>query len=130
MTLDEALAFEYDMLVLPGGQPGATHLEKDPRITGLVQSMAADDKYVSAICAAPKVLASAGILTNNKVTCYPGTFQTGDFESVTVTGTAVEEAGKVITSRGPGTAMDFALTLIEKLEGRDIRDKVEAGLVR
>lgn len=128
MTLDEALATEYDMVVLPGGQPGATHLENDPRITRLVQSMAANGKYVSAICAAPKVLASAGIQGN--VTCYPGTFQTGDFESVTVTGNAVEQAGKVITSRGPGTAMDFALTLIEKLEGRDVRDKVEAGLVR
>lgn len=129
-TLDEALKHEYDMVVLPGGQPGATHLENDPRIIKLVQDMAAQGKYTTAICAAPRVLATAGILTNKSVTCYPGTFNSNDFEGVTVTGNTVEDAGMVVTSRGPGTAMDFTLTLIEKLKGKAVRDKVEAGLVR
>ena len=129
-TLDEALKHDYDMIVLPGGQPGATHLEKDPRIIKLVQQMAANNKYTAAICAAPKVLATAGILANKSATCYPGTFSSNDFDNVTVTDNTVEEAGMVITSRGPGTAMDFTLTLIEKLKGKTVRDKVEAGLVR
>lgn len=118
------------MIVLPGGQPGATNLENDPRIIKLVQTMAAQGKFTAAVCAAPRVLAAAGTLKGKQVTCYPGTFKTGDFDNVTVTNDAVVDAGKVITSRGPGTAMDFALMLIEKLEGRAVRDKVEAGLVR
>lgn len=130
ITLDEALNNTYDMIVLPGGQPGATNLENDPRIIKLVQTMAAQDKFTAAVCAAPRVLAAAGTLKGKQVTCYPGTFKTGDFDNVTVTNDAVVDAGKVITSRGPGTAMDFALMLIEKLEGRAVRDKVEAGLVR
>lgn len=130
MTLDEALNNSYDMIVLPGGQPGATYLEKDSRIIKLIQSMAAQDKYTAAVCAAPKVLATAGVLKGKGATCYPGTFASGDFEDVTVTNDVIVDAGKVITSRGPGTAMDFALALIEKLEGKAVRDKVEAGLVR
>ena len=89
--------------------------------------MADKGQYVAAICAAPKVLANAGVLKGRKATCYPDVLDALDIKSE---GSAVVEDGNIITSRGPGTAMDFALTLIEKLVGKEKRDEVEKGLVR
>lgn len=128
VTLDVALQEQYDMVVLPGGMPGAAHLKDDPRIIRLLQQMAAAGKYTAAICAAPMVLAEAGVLAGKRATSYPG-FLDG-LPGVTVRAEAVVQDGTVLTSRGPGTAMDFALALIEVLAGRARRDEVEAGLVR
>lgn len=128
--LDSALKQEYDMIVLPGGLPGADHLDNDPRIKSLLQKMAADQKYTTAICAAPKVLANAGVLDGRKATSYPGFLDDLDLPNTKISKDAVVIDGKVITSRGPGTAMDFALTLIETLLGKQKRDEVEAGLAR
>jgi protein deglycase len=127
-TLDSALQDEYDMVVLPGGMPGATHLKEDPRILDLLRKMAAAGKYTAAICAAPMVLAEAGVLNGKQATSYPGFLDA--LPGVTVSAAAVVQDGKVLTSRGPGTAMDFALTLIETLAGADKRQQVEAALVR
>ena len=92
--------------------------------------MAASDKYVAAICAAPKVLASAGLLDGKRATAYPGTLEKLNLTNTTITADVTIKDGKVITSRGPGTAMDFALSLIEILVDKDKRSEVEAGLVR
>ncbi len=127
-TLDEATKHDYDMVVLPGGQPGATNLKADQRVLALLQQMAQREKYVTAICAAPSVLATAGLLDGKRATSFPGALD--PFPQVTRQPGAVVEDGKLITSRGPGTAMDFALTLVERLAGRAKRDEVEAGLQR
>jgi 4-methyl-5(b-hydroxyethyl)-thiazole monophosphate biosynthesis len=129
-TLDAALQRDYDMIVLPGGLPGADHLENDKRVIKRIQQMAADGKYVCAICAAPKVLATAGVLDGKRATSYPGVLDKMGLADVTYTGSAVEIDGKVVTSRGPGTAMDFALQLIELLAGSGRRKTVEKALVR
>jgi 4-methyl-5(b-hydroxyethyl)-thiazole monophosphate biosynthesis len=129
-TLDSAIEHEYDMLVLPGGQPGATHLEQDARIVTLVRKMARDKRFTAAICAAPKVLARAGVLDGKRATAFPGSLDPAQWPRVQVGNRAVVTDGKVITSRGPGTAMDFALELIGLLAGREKRDQVEAGLQR
>ena len=128
--LDSALKQEYEMIVLPGGLPGADHLDNDPRIRSLLKKMAGNLKYTAAICAAPKALANAGVLNNKKATSYPGFLDDLNLPGTKITNEAVVVDGKVITSRGPGTAMDFALTLIETLLGKQKRDEVEAGLVR
>ena len=128
--LDTALQDDYDMLVLPGGLPGADHLDNDERIKNILIKMANSEKFTAAICAAPKVLANAGILNGKKATSYPGFLDNLNLDSTDISNDAVITDGKVITSRGPGTAMDFALTLIESLEGKDKRDEVEKGLVR
>jgi len=128
-TLDAALGREYDMVVLPGGQPGADNLDKDPRIHTLLRSMAADGKFTAAICAAPKVLANAGLLHGRRATAFPGTLE-GVEGDIQLLSDAVVTDGTVITSRGPGTAMDFALELIEVLGDRATRDRVEAALQR
>jgi 4-methyl-5(b-hydroxyethyl)-thiazole monophosphate biosynthesis len=127
-SLDEALKRSFDMVVLPGGQPGTNNLKADARIIKLVQNMAAQDRYVSAICAAPSVLATAGLLDGKRATSFPGSLDS--FHKVSRQPQAVVEDGKLITSRGPGTAMDFALTLVERLTSKAKRDEVEAGLVR
>ncbi|UCC56290.1 MAG: DJ-1/PfpI family protein [Gammaproteobacteria bacterium] len=130
MTLDEALVQNYDMVVLPGGLPGADHLDNDTRVTGLLKQMAADGKYTAAICAAPKVLASSGLLDGKRATSYPGALQPESVPGMDYVDKSVVTDDKVITSRGPGTAMDFALQLIDVLAGTDRRNEVEAGLLR
>ncbi len=130
MTLDEALYGEYDMVVLPGGLPGATNLQNDQRIIALLKKMAAAGKYTAAICAAPKVLATAGLLQDKHVTCYPGSIDSTVHPEVSIDPKAIVIDGKVVTSRGPGTAMDFALELIHLLAGQETTNQVEDGLKR
>ncbi len=127
-TLEAVLEDEFDMLVLPGGLPGADHLDQDPRIHRLLQRFSATGRYTAAICAAPKVLANAGLLDGKNATSYPGFLET--FPRVEAVVAPVVTDGKVITSRGPGTAMDFALALIEVLTDKTTRDQVEETLVR
>jgi 4-methyl-5(b-hydroxyethyl)-thiazole monophosphate biosynthesis len=118
------------MIVLPGGLAGAENLDSDPRIHALLHRMSKDGKYVAAICAAPKVLATAGLLEHKKATSFPGVLEKLALPSTELTSRAVQIDGTLITSRGPGTAMDFALKLIELLLGRKARDEVEVPLQR
>lgn len=127
-TLDAVLHEDFDMIVLPGGQPGTNHLKADARVLKLTQRMAQQDKYVAAICAAPSVLAAAGLLDGKQATSFPGALAA--FPKVKQQHAAIVEDGKIITSRGPGTAMDFALALVERLAGPAKRQEVEAGLQR
>ncbi|MCK5878095.1 MAG: DJ-1/PfpI family protein [Candidatus Marithrix sp.] len=127
-TLDKVLQQEFDMIVLPGGLPGSDHLNNDSRIQTLLKKMQQQGKYIAAICAAPKVLANAGLLDGKSATSYPGVLQTT--ENINFIDKPIVKDGLVITSKGPGTAMDFSLELIEILVGCETRNKVEAGLVR
>ncbi len=129
-TLDEVVNQTFDMIVLPGGLPGADHLNNDPRIHKLLKDTQQQGKYIAAICAAPKVLADAGLLANKSATSYPGVLDKMQVPDMQFIDAPVVKDGQVVTSRGPGTAMDFALELIDTLVGRDTRDTVEAGLVR
>ena len=128
MPLDEALTLDYDMVALPGGLPGADHLAADWRITDLLRRMNDSGRLIGAVCAAPRVLARSGILHGRIATAYPGILQQEGHPDIS--GDAVTRDGTLITSRAAGTAMDFALELIEALAGPQARDKVEQGLVR
>jgi len=128
--LEDVIGDDFDMIVLPGGLPGADHLGRDARLIAKLHAMASDGLYICAICAAPKVLAEQGLLDGKRATAYPGVVELGAYPGVTWTGGAVEQDGRVITSRGPGTAMDFALALIAALCGDAVRGQVEQGLVR
>ncbi len=102
----------WDAVILPGGMPGSTHLRDDARVQALLKSQHARGATVAAICAAPIALAKAGVLVGRKATSYPG-FQPQlecDYRDETV---VVD--GNVVTSRGPGTAMAFALRLVALL---------------
>ena len=130
MALDAARAFDFDMIVLPGGMPGADHLKKDARVTALLRQFSAAGRYTAAICAAPSVLAHAGLLEGRAATSFPGFLDAGSAPGIRLRQDAVVIDGKVVTSRGAGTAMDFGLALVEVLEGAVIRREVESRLQR
>ncbi|MEW8147465.1 MAG: DJ-1 family glyoxalase III, partial [Candidatus Thiodiazotropha endolucinida] len=117
-TLDAVMDQAFDMMVLPGGLPGADNLDADPRIHEMLKRLNQQGKFTAAICAAPKVLAGAGLLQGRRATSYPGVLDNMDLPQVDVQLERVVSDDRVITSRGPGTAMDFALELIEQLSGR------------
>ncbi|MDX8378466.1 MAG: DJ-1/PfpI family protein [Gallionella sp.] len=127
-SLDAVQDDDFDLIVLPGGMPGTTHLRADKRVIQLVQKMSQQGKLVAAICAAPSVLACAGLLAGKRATCYPSFLD--EFQNIQLQTSAVVQDSNIITSRGPGTAMDFALTLVERLLGTEKRLTVEAELVR
>jgi protein deglycase len=129
-SIDKIMDEEFDLIVLPGGLPGADNLRDHAGVQSLLQRQHAKDKPVGAICAAPKALAASGILQGKTVTCYPGALDELDSSGFTITTNPIEIDGNIITSRGPGTAMDFALTLIERLANKSLRDQVAAQLVR
>jgi len=129
-SLDEVMARDFDMIALPGGMPGATHLRDDARVIAIIGRMAAAGLYTAAVCAAPIALEKAGVLAGKRATSYPGFIDKLGLPDTICVDDPVVVDGKVVTSRGPGTAMDFALMLVELLAGRDQRNQVEAGLMR
>lgn len=103
-----------DMLVLPGGLKGTQNLEKYKPLEKEIENFLEQDKYVTAICAAPTILGKRGILKGKKACCYEGMEE--DLLGALVTKETVAKDGKIITSRGMGTAIDFSLSLIEALK--------------
>lgn len=129
-SIDKVMDESFDLIALPGGLPGADHLRDNEQLQLLLKKQAKDNKFLAAICAAPKALAEAGLLNGKTATSYPGTLEALDNESINISQNPVEIDGKIVTSRGPGTAMDFALTLIELLEGTEKRQEINRQLVR
>lgn len=113
-----------EAIVLPGGMPGAKNLSESKALGSLLDRMNESGKIIGAICAAPAVvLAGRGLLDGRKATCYPS-FEK-DFTSKTTFSTArVVQDGHVITSRGPGSAFEFALELVERLAGKREAEKL------
>lgn len=129
--LDEAIGNEaISLVVLPGGMGGTEALAQASFFTRWLKDYAASGKYLAAICAAPLILDQEGLLENKGFTAYPGVLDHPESDGARYTGAAVEVDGSIITSRGPGTALDFALTLIEVLKDKALRDQVESDLVR
>jgi len=127
-TLDEVSRQEFDLVALPGGMPGATNLRDDPRIIAIIRRLHASGGRIAAICAAPMVLASAGVLKGRRATCYPGVLEHA--ADLTLVDEPVVVDDGLITSRGPGTALDFALELVAQLQGAAARQRVESQLQR
>jgi 4-methyl-5(b-hydroxyethyl)-thiazole monophosphate biosynthesis len=119
----------YDLIAVPGGIPGSEHLAEHPILDSLLRKQAEQGKLIGAICAAPAVvLASKGLLLDKTATCYPSFQQS--LEAKEVDGEArVVVDGNYITSQGPGTALDFALQLVEQLCGVVKREEVGAPMV-
>jgi 4-methyl-5(b-hydroxyethyl)-thiazole monophosphate biosynthesis len=118
---------EYDLVVLPGGMPGTANLQKDPRVLDIIARMHDRKLPVAAICAAPTVLQTAGILKNKKVTSHPSVRD--KLTDVDYSEDRVVVDGNVITSRGPGTAMEFALKLVEILFDKERVQTVNNGVL-
>lgn len=118
----------FDAIILPGGMGGTNNLLASEDVRALLEKHSAQGSIVSAICAAPLVLEKAGLLAGKRATIFPG-LEDKLVSSVQVTGDIVVSDGEIITSKGPGTAMEFALHLVEKLAGRMMADQVADGLL-
>ena len=113
---------EADMLVLPGGLPGAHNLRAHKGLEEKLLQYKKEGKWIGAVCAAPYVLGDLGILEGEKATCYPG-FEAHLKGAVKVYEPAII-SGKVVTGRGPGPAINFALKIVEALKGIDVAHDV------
>lgn len=118
----------FTMVVLPGGQPGTRNLAKDERVLGVVRRLAQEKQITAAICAAPKVLHTAGILEGVEVTAHSSV--RNDLSGAIVkTEPRVVTSGTVITSQGAGTAMEFALALVAALRGEGKVNELSRAMV-
>ncbi len=128
-TLEEAAAGDCDLVVLPGGMPGAKNIGESALARDLVARMLSAGKLVAAICAAPAVtLAPWGFLAGRRATCYPG-METAFPADATFVAERVAEDGNLITSRGPGTALEFSLRLAARLAGAETAERVGAAMI-
>ncbi len=135
MQPDAALAIvmseNWDMVVLPGGLPNAFLLRDDANVKAVVQRLRAERKSIAAICAAPMALAAYGVTEGKRVTSYPSCQE--EMEKLQPSSVYVDEAvvedDFLITSRGPGTAIAFALRLISKLCGEEKSAEIRASIV-
>ena len=125
-TVDEDCADSFDALVFPGGLPNAHTLRDDSRATDAANKFHEKGKLVCAICAAPCVLEKAGLLEGRRATSYPGAI---DATRCLYSEEKAVKDGKVITSRGVGTALDFALAIAEELCGKQTADRVAASIL-
>ena len=116
-----------ELIALPGGMPGTRHLAQHQGLLEKIREFHGQGKWVTALCAAPLVLAEAGILKGKKATIYPG--MEDELGDALFQEDRVVLDGNIITSRGPGTAMEFALALLEVLTDRETSQRVQGGLV-
>lgn len=116
-----------DMLVLPGGMPGTRHLAEHSGLKKIIMSFVEKNKPIGAICAAPSILGKMGLLDKKRAVCYPGFEET--LKGAVIVKDIVSQDGNIITSKGPGTAVYFALKLVEQLAGREAAEKLHEGMI-
>ena len=116
-----------DMIVLPGGMPGAANLKAHSGLREQILNFNDSEKPMAAICAAPMVFGNLGLLKEKQATCYPG-FE-DELHGAIITGEAVAEAGNIITGKGAGVAIKFALKIVEKFNGKEFADELGAKMI-
>ena len=126
-VLAEVLTQNWDMIVLPGGVPGAPALMEDERIITLLKNQAAANKTSAAICAAPAVLEKAGLTSNKQVTSHPA--WADRMTTAIHTGERVQVADLLVTGQAAGSAMEFAFKLVETLFGAEKVAEVNEGVI-
>ena len=118
---------DVDVVVLPGGMPGTLHLKEHEGVRRVVADFAQSGKLIGAICAAPTVLADLGLLKGKRITCYLSVET--EIQGAVITRKPVTVDGNIVTSRGVGTAIDFALELIAVLMGREKAVSIAESIV-
>lgn len=128
ITFANANYDDCEMIVLPGGLPGATNLRDHEGLKAKICQFAETNKWIAAICASPSVILGAyGLLENHKATCYPG-MEEG------MVGAKAENVGaicddNIITGKGPAYATEFALLILEKLTNESNANSVASGFL-
>jgi 4-methyl-5(b-hydroxyethyl)-thiazole monophosphate biosynthesis len=123
-SINDVKVEDFDAVVAPGGNPGYKNLRKDPRVIDMVKRAFKSNKLVAAICAGPTVLSDAGVLEGKACTIYPGMDEELKKGGGKPKHDIVVVDGNIITSRGPATALPFALKLAEKLAGKQVAEAV------
>lgn len=119
---------DCEMMIFPGGMPGSKYLSRHEGLIAQTKEFIAQDKWVAAICAAPAlVLSGNGLIPEKKATCFPG--MKGKMDGVEYVEDDVVVDGNIITSRGPATAMSFAMEIIKQLKGEEVYNEVADGLL-
>lgn len=119
-------ADDFGCIVLPGGMPGSTNLKNSSAVISLLKNIYSGGGYIAAICAAPIVLGHAGLLHGKKATCYPG--NESQLTGATIVNEPVVIDGKIITGKGPGCAIPFALELVGILKNHDKKIKLKNAM--
>lgn len=128
-TVDDIRAEDFDMIVLPGGQPGTTNLRHDARIRRIIETLQTKNRRIAAICAAPSVLAAYGVLKDRAATSHPAVRAEVAAGAREISDQRVVIDGPVVTSQAAGTAMEFAFALVEILCGSDKAAEVNRGVL-
>ncbi len=126
ISCDEIEPDKLEAVILPGGIPGTPNLEKSEFVQKILDLALENDKWLCAICAAPSILGHKGILDGKKATCYPGHEVSED--KVSYTGEPAVCDGKVITGKGAGCTINFALLIAEKLAGREVSENISKSM--
>lgn len=127
ILLKEVTFDEYDMLILPGGLKGMQNLEACTPLMMQIDKFYENDKYIAAICASPSIFGRRGILEGRQATAYPG-FE-GELKGATVVDAGAVRTGHVITGRSMGSAIEFALLLVETLLGKEKAEEIAKQIV-
>ena len=128
-TLDDVRAEDFDMIVLPGGQPGTTNLRRDTRVRQIIETLQKNNRRIAAICAAPSVLSAYGVLQGRAATSHPSVRAEVSAGAREFSDQRVVLDGPIVTSQAAGTAMEFAFTLVELLCGVDKAAEVNRGVL-
>jgi 4-methyl-5(b-hydroxyethyl)-thiazole monophosphate biosynthesis len=126
-ALEAGAKEDWDMVILPGGLPGAHTLRDHPTVQSLLTAQHAKGKALAAICAAPIALGKAGVLSGRRATSYPG-FES-ELTGATCSSDRIVMDGNLVTSRGPGTALEFSLELAGRLAGRAMEGRLRTAML-
>ncbi len=125
-TITDVAPDDIDAVILPGGLPGADNLRLNEKVNEFIDVAVKQDKFVCAICAAPRILGEKGLLKNKKAICYPG------FEQYLIGAEVVDNGcvcdGKIITAKGMGKAVDFSCTIIEALKDKQTAENIKNSI--
>lgn len=127
LVFEEADYDSCEMMIFPGGMPGTTNLLNHRELMETMVRFASSGKPVAAICAAPMLFGQTGLVAGKRATIFPG--MEDELKGAMVSSDRVVMDGNIITSKGPGTAMEFALALVGILRGKEIEEKLKGGLI-
>ncbi len=127
LKIEDANLADAELIVLPGGMPGATNLNEHDGVRTALLGQAAKGKRIAAICAAPMVLGGLGLLKGRRATCYPGFEKYLD--GATYTAELVTTDGNITTGRGPAATLPFAYSLLEAFIGKEATNDIRNGMI-